>query len=180
MKDLPLKQPGPAPQFRPDRAPRPEPQAAAPHASRQFREALKRLADLEGRERDGQGLTGLAAQAPAPGQAPVAMALTPQTPDPATLAFLERIAAAIDELRAGGGDPTLHLTMQNGSLPVDGALIGRDATGALTIMLTTPNAVPPAMALQLRTQLAERLARRDLRVSRIALQRVDAGSAGGR
>ena len=111
--------------------------------------------------------------------APVAYAATAMAPTPATAAtdatfaaHIERIAAAIAEVTAGGAKADVHLTLPSGSTRIDGAVIGRDAMGQIHIVLTTASAIAPATAAQLQNQLTERLLRRDIRVAKIGLQQV--------
>jgi hypothetical protein len=112
--------------------------------------------------------------------APVTYAATAMAPTSATAptdaafaAHLERIAAAIAEMAAGGAKADVHLTLPAGPTRIDGAVIGRDAMGQLHIVLTTGSAIAPASAAQLQSQLTERLLRRDVRVAKMALQRIN-------
>lgn len=110
--------------------------------------------------------TGYAAAAP---EATPATAST----DPVFAAHIERIAAAIAEVAASGAKSEIHLQLPPGATRVDGAVIGRDAMGALHIVLTTASDIPPANAAQLQSQLTERLLRREIRVAKLGLQRID-------
>ena len=97
--------------------------------------------------------------------------------DAAFAAHIERIAAAIAEVAAGGAKADVHLTLPTGATRIDGAVIGRDAMGQLHIVLTTASAIAPATAAQLQSQLTERLLRRDIRVSKMGLQRINRGGS---
>jgi hypothetical protein len=50
-------------------------------------------------------------------------------------------------------------------------VLGRNDAGQMHIVLTTAAAITPATAAQMQSQLTERLLRRDIRVSRMTLQR---------
>jgi hypothetical protein len=111
--------------------------------------------------------------------APINYAATAMAPTPATAAtdaafaaHIERIAAAIAEVAAGGAKADFHLTLPVGPTRIDGAVIGRDALGQLHIVLTTASAIAPATAAQLQSQLTERLLRREIRVAKMGLQRM--------
>ncbi len=111
---------------------------------------------------------------------PVTYAATAMTPIPATAAsdasfaaHIERIAAAIAEVAANGAKADVHLTLPAGPTRIDGAVIGRDAMGHIHIVLTTASAIAPATAAQLQSQLTERLLRREIRVAKMALQRIN-------
>ncbi len=107
--------------------------------------------------------------------AATAMAPTPATApsDAAFAAHIERIAAAIAEVTAGGAKADVHLTLPAGPTRIDGAVIGRDAMGQIHIVLTTASAITPTTAAQLQSQLTERLLRREIKVAKMGLQRIN-------
>lgn len=84
------------------------------------------------------------------------------------IATLQKMAAAIAEVTKTGIDA--KMTVQFGQLNgvADGAVIGRDARGALTVHLigASPNLIP-AHAQQLRSDLMQRLLKRKLNVSTV-------------
>ncbi len=163
---------------RPSRSSRSEPaHRPEPRAERRFEDALKRAKqDIEARgEGDGMIQSPQSALVGAIARPAETAALA----DAQLAAHLERIAAAIAELRPGEGDPGLHVTLPPGPLAIDGALIARGANGALTIVLTSAEAIAPAVGAQLQGQLADRLAKRNIRVGRIALERADGYAASG-
>jgi hypothetical protein len=95
----------------------------------------------------------------------------PTQADAAMAAHIERIAAAIAEVTTSGGKAEIHLQLPPGSTKIDGAVLGRNDAGQMHIVLTTAAAITPATAAQMQSQLTERLLRRDIRVSRMSLQR---------
>lgn len=107
--------------------------------------------------------------APAVVQAPAAGT----APDAQMAAHVERIAAAIAEVTAQGASADVHLTLPKGAISVDGAIIGRNETGALHIMLTSPTAIAPAQAAMLQASLHDRLRQRDIRVGKVSFQKVE-------
>jgi hypothetical protein len=84
------------------------------------------------------------------------------------IATLQRMAAAIAEVGKAGVDA--KMTIQFGQLNsiADGAVLGRDSRGALTVHLVgaSPNMIP-AHAQQLRADLMQRLLKRKLNVSTV-------------
>jgi hypothetical protein len=94
-------------------------------------------------------------------------------PDLQMAAHIERIAAAIAEVAAGGAKAEVQLTLPKGVTAIDGAIIGRNEAGALHIMLTSPTAIAPAQAAMLQASLQDRLRQRDVRVGKVSLQKVD-------
>lgn len=93
-------------------------------------------------------------------------------PDAQMAAHVERIAAAIAEVAAGGAKAEVQLMLPKGATAIDGAIIGRNEAGALHIMLTSPNAIAPGQAAMLQASLHDRLRQRDVRVSKVSLQKV--------
>jgi hypothetical protein len=166
-----------APKAMPTQAKRPRDDAPADLGQKQrlFADALNKAATKPAAQRN-----KLAEEQPvgALATAPVTYAATAMAPTPATAAtdaafaaHIERIAAAIAEVAAGGAKADVHLTLPAGPTRIDGAVIGRDAMGQLHIILTTASAIAPATAAQLQNQLTERLLRREIRIARMALQR---------
>jgi hypothetical protein len=84
------------------------------------------------------------------------------------IATLQKMAAAIAEVGKTGVDA--KMTIQFGSLNgvADGAVLGRDARGALTVhLIGAPPHIAPAHAQQLRDDLMQRLLKRKLNVSTV-------------
>ncbi len=115
-----------------------------------------------------------------PVAAKIELAATPMKEAPGSVApnlqmeaHVERIAAAIAEVTANGATADVHLALPKGATPVDGAIIGRDTTGALHITLTSPNEINAAQAAQLQASLHDRLRQRDLRIGNLNFQRVN-------
>lgn len=146
-------------------------------AKRTFQEALvkteRKFAKLDDKVSDEQ-VSGMSAFAAATLiGTPVVQAPSSVAPDPQMAAHIERIAAAIAEMTTGGAKADVQLTLPKGATGIDGAIIGRNEAGALHILLTSPNEIAPAQAALLQTSLHDRLRQRDVRVGRVALQRVD-------
>lgn len=95
----------------------------------------------------------------------------PAQGDKAMAAHLERIAAAIAEVSKHGVQAEIHLQLPPGATRIDGAVLGRNDSGQMHIVLTTASTITPAASAQLQSQLSERLLRRDIRVARMTLQR---------
>lgn len=93
--------------------------------------------------------------------------------DPQMTAHLARISAAIAEVAASGATAEVHLTLPKGATAIDGAIIGRNNSGALHIILTAHDAIAPAQAAMLQASLHDRLRQRDIRVGKIALKKVE-------
>ena len=92
------------------------------------------------------------------------------TPDPATAAFLERIAAAIAEHRADGRQPQFSIEFGGSNPLANGALLSRDAAGAISIRIMGLD--PRIDAIQqrmLKAQLRTGLNRRAIKVKEISL-----------
>jgi hypothetical protein len=84
------------------------------------------------------------------------------------IATLQKMAAAIAEVGKAGVDA--KMTIQFGQLNgvADGAVLGRDARGALTVhLIGAPPHMTPANAQQLRDDLMQRLLKRKLNVSTV-------------
>jgi hypothetical protein len=147
------------------------PSRAEPKADRSFEDALKRAKE-QAMSRD--DLPVVIAGPNAAAVSPVVQgAAAAGLVDPAQLAHLDKIAAAIAELRPQDGDAQVHIALPPGPLPFDGALIARGANGAMTIMLTSAEAIAPAVGAQLRGELRDRLAKRGVQVARVGLAQSD-------
>jgi hypothetical protein len=88
--------------------------------------------------------------------------------NPEQIATLQKMAAAIAEVGKTGVDA--KMTIQFGQLNgvADGAVLGRDARGALTVhLIGAPPHITPAHAQQLRDDLMQRLLKRKLNVSTV-------------
>jgi hypothetical protein len=88
--------------------------------------------------------------------------------NPEQIATLQKMAAAIAEVGKTGVDA--KMTIQFGQLNgvADGAVLGRDARGALTVhLIGAPPHMTPANAQQLRDDLMQRLLKRKLNVSTV-------------
>ncbi len=81
---------------------------------------------------------------------------------------LSRIAAAIQELVAKGGNAQYHLQLPAGSATIQAAILGQDASGRLTVQLIANGVLPPAAIQQLQQRLAERLKDRNLRLGLVS------------
>jgi hypothetical protein len=156
-------------------------QSDAGQAKRNFEDSLlktaRKLNKLDEKTSDDQGF-GLSAFS-ATNLVGVAVVQAPAStgPDAQMAAHLERIAAAIAEVTAGGAKAEVQLMLPKGATGIDSAIIGRNDAGALHIMLTSPNAIAPAQAAMLQASLHDRLRQRDVRVSKVSLQKVERRSA---
>ena len=84
------------------------------------------------------------------------------------IATLQKMAAAIAEIAKTGVDAKMTLQFGQFNGIADGAVLGRDARGALTIHLIGASAhMSPAHAQQLRDDLMQRLLKRKLNVSTV-------------
>lgn len=110
-----------------------------------------------------------AARTPAPINAanftpPVVVAAPMLSPD--QLAALQRMAAAIAEVAKGGIDARMTVEFGASNHLASGAILGRDARGAMTIHIVNATAhLPPAVVQMLRADLMQRLLRRKLNVA---------------
>lgn len=91
-------------------------------------------------------------------------ALSPAAPE-LPHKHLNRIAAAIQELAAQGGNARYHLQLPASTATINGAVLGQDAAGRLTVQLIANAVLPPAAIQQLQQRLMEKLKDRNLRVS---------------
>lgn len=149
------------------------------HAKRDFQESLlkteRKLSLFKDKKLDDQ-VSGMSAFATATLAAcPVAPPTSPAgaLPDAQMAAHIERIAAAIAEVNAGGASADVHISLPKGATHVDGAIIGRNEAGALHIMLTSPNAIAPAQAAMLQASLHDRLRQREVRVGKVSIQKIN-------
>lgn len=96
-----------------------------------------------------------------------AMAAAPSAPPEAPPAHLDRIAAAIAELSGKNVDMRFQLSLPMGNSQIEGALIGRDAMGRLSIQLTASAVLPPEQMAKMSAELARRLREKKLRIGDI-------------
>ncbi len=96
-----------------------------------------------------------------------AMATAPSAPPEAPPAHLDRIAAAIAELSGKDVDLRFQLSLPMGNTQIEGALIGRDVMGRLSIQLTTNAVLPPEQMAKMSAELARRLREKKLRIGDI-------------
>jgi hypothetical protein len=89
---------------------------------------------------------------------------------------LARIAAAIQELVANGATANYQLQLPLGNAMVQGAVLGRDASGNLAIQLIASGSVSPQHAAQLRSELIRRMERKRLKIASLE---VSTGQADG-
>jgi hypothetical protein len=82
---------------------------------------------------------------------------------------LARMAAAIQELTANGATANYQLHLPMGSALVQGAVLGRDASGNLAIQLIASGTLTPQQTAQLRSELIQRMEKRRLKVSSVAV-----------
>ncbi|MGL5837622.1 MAG: hypothetical protein ACRCY3_03885 [Sphingorhabdus sp.] len=82
---------------------------------------------------------------------------------------LARIAAAIQELVAGGATADYQLQLPLGNAMLQGAVVGRDGGGNLAIQLIASGTLSPQHAAQLRSELLRRMEERRLRVASLAI-----------
>lgn len=153
--------------------------APMPDQRRAFADALTRYGGnggtggkMLGKDRRKEADEGVFAALTAREFAAVPVARTPDSAglvDAEAQAHLDRIAAAIAEF-AKGAEPEVHLSLPSDSYKVEGAILGRDASGQINVTLLPGNAVPPAVAAQWTEQLNERLLRREQRVGRVEVQ----------
>lgn len=78
---------------------------------------------------------------------------------------LARIAAAIQELVANGATANYQLQLPLGNAVVQGAVLGRDASGNLAIQLIASGAISPQHTAQLRNELIRRMERKRLKIA---------------
>lgn len=121
---------------------------------------------------DSAGLFGAILQREFAGVPMAETASTAGDVDATLNAHLDRIAAAIAEI-AKTSEPMVQLSLPLGNYRIDGAILGRDAVGNVTILLIAGSAVPPTVAAQWSEQLNERLLRRDVRVGKINVQAME-------
>lgn len=88
--------------------------------------------------------------------------------NPEQIATLQKMAAAIAEVAKGGAEAKMTVQFRAFNGIAEGAILGRDPRGAMTIHLigTQPN-ITPAHAQQLRDDLLQRLLKRRLNVSTV-------------
>jgi hypothetical protein len=100
-----------------------------------------------------------------------AMVKAPASVDAPTVPseHLDRIAAAIHELTANGVEANYQLKLPAGQAMIDGAVLGRDAAGRITIQLLASAAIPPGMVQILQQGLTQRLRERQLRLGKIGV-----------
>lgn len=98
-------------------------------------------------------------------------------PDLGAAAHLDRIASAIAEVAASGADARVQLTLPPGALPVQGAILGRDTGGALTVMLLAQGQLAPAVSAGLANDLSQRLLRRQVKVARVTFEKASSRPA---
>jgi hypothetical protein len=144
---------------------------------REFQDALlktaRKLTQLKDKNQDDQ-VSGMSAFATGTLNGVAAVQAPPSAgtlPDAQMAAHIERIAAAIAEVTAQGASADVHLTLPKGATAIDGAIIGRNEAGALNIMLTSTNAIAPTQAAMLQASLHDRLRQRDVRVSKVSIQK---------
>jgi hypothetical protein len=88
---------------------------------------------------------------------------------------LNRIAAAIQELVVQGGNAHYHLQLPAGTATINGAVLGQDAGGRLTVQLLANAVLPPAAIQQLQQRLFEKLKNRNLRLGQISASQGETG-----
>ncbi len=91
-------------------------------------------------------------------------------PDAMPPEHLARIVAALEELAEQGANAEYQLSLPAGATMVEGAVIGRDPTGKLTVQLLANAAIPVAALQQLQTALRQRLAGRTLQLGKLTVQ----------
>lgn len=123
-----------------------------------------------------EGLTQLGAN-PLRGLDMVAPVASVQGMDPALIAQLDRIAAAIAEARPNGVDKQMSITFGKNDTLMQGAILTRDASGALSIHIAGLHpGVTAVQSTRLQQELRARLMARKLEVREIAF--VDGGPEG--
>lgn len=88
---------------------------------------------------------------------------------------LARIAAAIQEMAASGATANYQLQLPLGNALIQGAVLGRDASGNLAIQLIASAAVSPQHAAQLRSELIRRMERKRLKLASLAISTGQSG-----
>jgi hypothetical protein len=86
-------------------------------------------------------------------------------------AHLEKMAAAIAELVTKGTDAQFTLNLPMGSAMIEGAILGRDASGRIMVQLLSPSILPPHLASQLSADLARRLQDKKLKLGGVAFSK---------
>jgi hypothetical protein len=82
---------------------------------------------------------------------------------------LARMAAAIQELATNGATANYHLQLPLGSVLLQGAVLGRDASGHLAIQLIASGTLTPQQTAQLRSELIQRMEKKRLKISSVAV-----------
>ncbi len=82
---------------------------------------------------------------------------------------LARIAAAIQELASNGANASYQLQLPLGNMVIEGAILGRDASGNLAIQLISSGSLSPGQAAQLREELMRRLEKKRLKIAQLEL-----------
>ena len=82
---------------------------------------------------------------------------------------LARIAAAIQELANNGVNASYQLQLPLGNTMIEGAILGRDATGNLAIQLISSGPLSSGQAAQLREELLRRLEKKRLKIAQLEL-----------
>ncbi len=93
-------------------------------------------------------------------------------------AHLEKIAAAIAELTTKGADAQFQLNLPMGSTMIEGAILGRDASGRIMVQLLSPSILPPQLASQLSADLARRLQDKKLKLGGVTFSKSFAEKSG--
>jgi hypothetical protein len=82
---------------------------------------------------------------------------------------LARMAAAIQEMAANGVTANYQLQLPMGSAILQGAVLGRDGAGNLAIQLIASGMLTAQQTTQLRNELMQRLEKKRLKVSSVAV-----------
>lgn len=82
---------------------------------------------------------------------------------------LARIAAAIQEMVANGANAQYQLQLPLGNASIQGAILGRDASGNLAIQLIASSAISLQHAAQLRSDLIRRMEQKRLKIASVSV-----------
>jgi hypothetical protein len=121
-------------------------------------------------DRDGAAAGGGGSAATAPSDFARAVAIAHAAPaDMVPNEQLARIAAALAELCEKGAHAQYQLTLPAGATTIEGAVIGRDPTGRLTVQLIANAAISPAAIQQLQAALRTRLMGRKAQLGKLGV-----------
>ncbi len=113
-----------------------------------------------------EGFALLMAQTARPSKVMATAMTAPEIPPE----HLARMAAAIQEMADKGVTARYQLSLPAGPAMIEGAILGQDPAGRISVQLMANAAMPPAMISQLQQSLAQRLRERKLRLGEIEIK----------